>query len=126
MDQGMDLQLSRNTGRKTVYFANQLQIRGETMGSASARRHYIMQQAHLTKGTLSAQEANAHLARLGKAGFRRDMDTLLRPDLPFFMHPVTHISKRHPSKSQPLHEHGHIVHAQPQRLGSGLVIALAA
>ena len=33
----------------------------------------------------SAQEANAHLdARLGKAGFRRDMDTLLRPGLPAF------------------------------------------
>ena len=33
----------------------------------------------------SAQEANSHLdARLGKAGFRRDMDTLLRPGLPAF------------------------------------------
>ncbi|ENZ5126161.1 nucleotidyl transferase AbiEii/AbiGii toxin family protein [Pseudomonas aeruginosa] len=33
----------------------------------------------------SAQEANAHLdARLGKAGFRHDMDTLLRPGLPTF------------------------------------------
>ena len=33
----------------------------------------------------SAQEANAHLdVRLGKAGFRRDMDTLLRPGLPAF------------------------------------------
>ena len=33
----------------------------------------------------SAQEANAHLdARLGKAGFRHDMDTLLRPGLPAF------------------------------------------
>jgi len=31
----------------------------------------------------SAKEANAQLdARLGKAGFRRDMETLLRPDLP--------------------------------------------
>ncbi|ASD11654.1 nucleotidyl transferase AbiEii/AbiGii toxin family protein [Pseudomonas aeruginosa] len=33
----------------------------------------------------SAQEANTHLdARLAKAGFRRDMDTLLRPGLPAF------------------------------------------
>src|SRR3989344_4799404 len=33
----------------------------------------------------SAQEANAHLdTRLGKAGFRHDMDTLLRPGLPAF------------------------------------------
>lgn len=35
--------------------------------------------------TFSAEEANAFLnARLGKAGFRRDMDTLLRPGLPTF------------------------------------------
>lgn len=81
--------MQREQGRDLFDLAHAWQLgqAGKTLHAVDAAKAMQVFAWYLDRegARFGAQEAHAHLdARLGKPGFRRDMDTLLRPGLPAF------------------------------------------